>query len=106
MTYSILALDPETGDLGVGVQSRAFGVGSAVPWVEPAAGAVATQAFTERSYGRLGLERLRGGESPEDALAALVAQDDLAFTRQVAIVDAQGRVAAHTGAACIEDRAT
>jgi uncharacterized Ntn-hydrolase superfamily protein len=103
LTYSIIARDPETGDLGVGVQSRAFASGSGVAWVEPGAGAVATQAFTERSYGPLALRRLRDGEAPDDALAALTTGDELAFTRQVAVVDIHGRVATHTGEACIAD---
>ena len=103
MTYSIVARDPGTGDLGVAVQSRAFASGSGVPWVEPGAGAVATQAFTERSYGLLGLDRMRAGEAPADALAALLAADEDASWRQVALIDTRGRVAAHTGAKCVGD---
>ena len=103
MTYSIAALDRETGELGVAVQSRAFASGSAVPWVDPRVGAVASQAFAARSYGPLGLELLRRGRTPERALAALVADDDQADVRQVAIVDAAGRTAVHTGTGCIPD---
>src|ERR1700674_4909322 len=74
-TYSIVARDPETGALGVAVQSHYFSVGAVVPWAEAGAGAVATQASAELSYGPLGLERMRAGESSDAALAALVAAD-------------------------------
>jgi uncharacterized Ntn-hydrolase superfamily protein len=101
MTYSIVARDPETGAMGVAVQSHYFSVGSAVPWGEAGVGVVASQAFSEASYGPLGLELLRAGKSPEEALAALTIVDPLAARRQVAIVDASGRAAAHTGGMCI-----
>lgn len=101
MTYSIAARDPESGDLGVAVQSHFFGVRAVVPWAQSGVGAVATQAMAEISYGPLGLERLRGGESASAALAALVAADEASATRQVSIVDANGDVATHTGEACI-----
>jgi uncharacterized Ntn-hydrolase superfamily protein len=101
MTYSIVGRDPESGELGVAVQSRAFNTGAAVPWGEPGVGVVATQSYTEQSYGPLGLELLRAGKSPEQALAALVAADDAPEYRQVAILDAEGRVAVHVGGACI-----
>ena len=101
MTYSIVARDEETGELGVAVQSRAFNTGAAVPWGAPGVGVVATQSYTEMSYGPLGLELLRGGKSPEEALAELVAADDDSAYRQVAILDAQGRVAVHVGESCI-----
>jgi uncharacterized Ntn-hydrolase superfamily protein len=101
MTYSIVARDPETGELGVAVQSRAFNTGAIVPWGEPGVGVVATQSYSEPSYGPLGLELLRKGKSPEEALAELVAADDDRAYRQVAILDAQGRVAVHVGEACI-----
>jgi uncharacterized Ntn-hydrolase superfamily protein len=103
LTYSIVTRDPATGDLGVAVQSRAFASGSGVPWIEPGAGAVATQAFTERSYGPLGLERMREGEAPDEALEALLAADEDSSWRQVALVDAHGRVATHTGTNCVGD---
>ena len=102
MTYSIVGRDEASGELGVAVQSRAFGVGLCA-WARPGVGAVATQAFTERSYGPLGLERLAAGESPEDALAQLLAEDERRDYRQVAFLAADGRTAAHTGAACIPD---
>src|SRR5262245_13137677 len=76
MTYSIVGRDPDTGELGVAVQSRAFNAGAAVPWGAPGIGVVATQSYTERSYGPLGLELLRGGKTPEQALEALVAADE------------------------------
>jgi uncharacterized Ntn-hydrolase superfamily protein len=103
VTYSIVARDAESGELGVAVQSRAFRSGGGVPWALPGIGAVATQSFAERSYGPLGLELLRAGKTPEQALTALVAADEDAEVRQVAIVDAQGRTAAHTGADCIAE---
>lgn len=101
MTYSIVSRDPATGQLGVAVQSRAFNTGAAVPWGAPGVGVVATQSYTEQSYGPLGLELLRAGKSPAQALAALVAADDEPQYRQVAILDAEGRVAVHVGEACI-----
>ena len=101
MTYSIVARDPETGELGVAVQSRAFGTGSGVGWALPGVGAVASQAFSERSYGPLGLELMQAGKTPEQALAALVAADPDSAVRQVAMVDAEGRTAAYTGVECI-----
>ncbi len=100
-TYSIVARDSATGDLGVAVQSHWFSVGSVVPWAEAGVGAVATQSFVRVSYGPLGLQALREGAAPAEALAALLALDDASAVRQVAFVDARGRVAAHTGQACI-----
>ncbi len=102
MTYSIVARDPETGELGVAVQTRWPNVGSIVPWAEPGVGAVATQSFAEESYGPLGLDRMRDGMAPADALAALLADDAGRDTRQVGMVDATGRAAAHTGVRCVE----
>jgi len=101
MTYSIVARDPETGELGVAVQSRAFNTGAVVPWAAPGVGVVATQSYTEVSYGPLGLELLRARKSPEQALAELVAADDDSAYRQVAILDAAGSVAVNVGEACI-----
>jgi uncharacterized Ntn-hydrolase superfamily protein len=96
-TYSIVARDSATGQLGVAVQSHWFSVGSVVPWAEPGVGAVATQSFVEVSYGPLGLSLMRGGKSAEQALAALIAADPNPAVRQVAMVDAAGQVAVHTG---------
>ena len=101
MTYSIVARDRETGELGVAVQSRAFNTGAIVPWAAPGVGVVATQSYTEPSYGPLGLDLLRAGKTPEEALAELVAADDEPEYRQVAILDGKGRVAVHVGEACI-----
>ena len=103
VTYSIVARDAETGELGVAVQSRAFRAGSGVGWALPGVGAVASQAFSERSYGPLGLELLRAGKTPEQALAGLVAADPESAVRQVAMVDAESRTAVHTGAECIRE---
>ncbi len=100
-TYSIVARDPATGEIGVAVQSHWFSVGSVVPWAEAGVGAVATQSFVEPSYGPLGLAAMRAGEPPEKALRELLAKDPHPDVRQVAMVDAQGRVAVHTGAKCI-----
>ena len=102
-TYSIVAYDRETGQLGVAVQSHWFSVGPIVPWAEAGVGAIATQSFVEVSYGPLGLELMRSGKTPEDALRALVSADKNQDVRQVAMVDAQGRVAAHTGKNCIPE---
>ncbi len=100
-TYSIVARDPVTGEMGVAVQSHWFSVGSVVPWAEAGVGAVATQSFVEPSYGPLGLALLRAGKAAPEALKALLAGDSGAAVRQVAMVDARGGVAAHTGANCI-----
>jgi uncharacterized Ntn-hydrolase superfamily protein len=103
VTYSIVARDADTGELGVAVQSKAFNAGAAVPWARPGAGAVATQAFTDRRYGWRGLELLAGGTAPVDALAALRSDDDLREFRQVAMLDAGGRSAQWTGGSCVAD---
>ena len=101
MTYSILARDPDTGAVGVAVQSHFFGVGRLVGWLEPGLGGVATQAFVNVGLGPQGLDLLRGGASAQEAVDALVAGDELPDFRQVAVVDAQGRVAAFTGSRCV-----
>ncbi|HUU52476.1 MAG TPA: DUF1028 domain-containing protein, partial [Candidatus Heimdallarchaeota archaeon] len=102
-TYSIVAYDEETGQLGVAVQSHWFSVGPIVPWAESGVGAIATQSFVEASYGPLGLELMRAGKSAEETLAALIKADKNEDVRQVAMVDAKGRVAAHTGKNCIPE---
>ena len=96
-TFSIVARDPNTGELGVAVQSHWFSVGAIVPWAEAGIGAVATQSFVDPSYGKLGLDLMRTGKSAPDALKALLAGDDGREVRQVAMIDAQGRVDAWTG---------
>ncbi|MGH3095810.1 MAG: DUF1028 domain-containing protein [Streptosporangiales bacterium] len=103
MTYSIVARDEATGELGCAVQSHFFSVGPIVPWAEAGVGVVATQAQVEVSYGPRGLELLRAGRAPTDALAELLAEDPYAEIRQVAMVDATGRTAVHTGARCIRE---
>ena len=103
MTYSIVARDPETGEMAVAVQSHFFGVGRLCPFVRAGVGAVATQASVDPSYGPLGLQLMEAGKSPTDALSGLVAADDGQASRQVAMVDALGRFAAHTGEACIAE---
>jgi uncharacterized Ntn-hydrolase superfamily protein len=103
MTYSLVARDPETGDLGVAVQSHYFSVGSVVSWAEAGVGAVATQSFAEVSYGPGGLALMRGGRSAAGALGELVDADEGEAARQVAMLDAAGRVAVHTGRGCIPE---
>ncbi len=100
-TFSIVARDASTGELGVAVQSHAFSVGSGVSWAEAGVGAVATQSFIDPAYGPLGLDLMRAGRSAPEALKGLIAADDGRDVRQVAMIDAQGRVAAHTGVKCI-----
>jgi len=101
MTYSIVARDTDTGELGVAVQSHWFSVGPIVPWARPGVGAVATQANVEVAYGPRALDLLERGMSARGALKRLLAEDPLAASRQVAIVDAHGEVGAHTGEACM-----
>jgi uncharacterized Ntn-hydrolase superfamily protein len=101
-TYSIVARDAATGELGVAVQSHWFSVGSIVTWAEAGVGAIATQSFVNPAYGPRGLALMKSGLSANDALAALLPVDEGREVRQVAFVDAAGRVAAHTGARCIE----
>jgi uncharacterized Ntn-hydrolase superfamily protein len=96
-TYSIVAVDAETGEIGVAVQSHWFSVGSVVPWAEPGVGAVATQSFVDPSYGPRGLYLMRTGTPAPDALAALLRADPDSQVRQVGMIDAWGRAAAHTG---------
>ncbi len=96
-TFSIVARDPATGELGVAVQSHWFSVGPIVPWAEAGVGAVATQSFVDPSYGKNGLELMRGGTSAPEALKQLLAKDEGREVRQVAMIDAQGRVNAWTG---------
>lgn len=103
MTYSLVARDAETDELGVAVQSRSFGTGAAVPWALSGIGAVATQSFTLRSYGPRGLELMEAGTGPAEALARLLEEDDLREFRQVALLAADGETAVHTGAECIAE---
>ena len=101
-TYSIVARDEATGQMGVAVQSHWFSVGSIVTWAEAGVGAIATQSFVDPAYGPRGLELMKSGLSAEQALDALLLVDEGRDVRQVAFVDTSGRVAVHTGAKCIE----
>lgn len=102
-TYSIVALDEKTGELGVAVQSHWFSVGSIVPWARAGVGAVATQSIAKVEYGPHGLQLMAEGLTADQALAKLVADDPGASVRQVGMVDAQGNVASHTGDKCIAE---
>ncbi|MFZ2059697.1 MAG: DUF1028 domain-containing protein [Candidatus Binatus sp.] len=101
-TYSIVARDPDTGQLGVAVQSHYFSV-FLVAWAEAGVGAVASQAAGDPAYGKLGLDLMRAGKSASDSLAGLLATDQMKERRQVAMVDANGQVAAHTGSTTIPE---
>lgn len=100
-TFSIVALDPAAGELGIAVQSKFLSVGAVVPWVRAGAGAVATQSFANTTFGPLGLAALARGDAPDDVMRALLADDEGRETRQVGIVDIHGRAATFTGAECI-----
>ncbi|HEU4416337.1 MAG TPA: DUF1028 domain-containing protein [Candidatus Angelobacter sp.] len=101
-TFSIVAFDPATGEMGVAVQSHWFAVGGEVPWAEAGVGAVATQSFIDPSYGPLGLNLMRAGKSAPDALRGLLMADEACNVRQVAMVDTHGQVATFTGAKDIQ----
>ena len=100
-TYSIVARDSSNGEMGVGVQSHYFSVGSIVSWGESGVGVVATQSLVNASFGLRGLDLLKQGKSPKEALDFLLSEDEGRDVRQVAILDAQGRIATHTGSKCI-----
>ncbi|HEX8032783.1 MAG TPA: DUF1028 domain-containing protein [Ktedonobacterales bacterium] len=100
MTFSIVARDPQTGDLGIAVQSKFLAVGAVVPWARAGIGAVATQSWANTTYGPNGLELLAQGKSPEEVMAALTAGDPHADQRQAGIVNAQGRSVTYTGSSC------
>jgi len=100
-TYSIVARDPVTGDMGVAVQSHWFSVGSIVTWGEAGVGVVATQSFIDPGYGARGLALMRTGVSAPDALERLVKADEQRAGRQVAMIDVHGRVSAYTGSSAI-----
>jgi uncharacterized Ntn-hydrolase superfamily protein len=102
-TYSIVARDAVTGELGVAVQSHYFCVGAIVTWAEAGIGVVATQAMVDPAYGPRGLELMRAGENAPAALAKLIAADSARDIRQVAMVDNEGRAAAHTGSSTIPE---
>jgi uncharacterized Ntn-hydrolase superfamily protein len=96
-TFSIAALDPRTGEVGVAVTTRVPCVGNGVPWLRVGVGAVATQANTRTEYGTELLDALARGEAPADALRRLLASDSGAASRQIGVIDSKGRVAQHTG---------
>ncbi len=100
-TFSIVAFDERTGDLGVAVQSRFFGVGTVVPWARAKVGAVATQSYANITYGPAGLDLLAAGTAPEDALQRLTGPDENRAKRQAAIIDAAGAAAVHSGSECL-----
>ena len=102
-TFSIIARDAETGQMGAAVQSHWFGTGAIVVWGEAGVGVAATQSMVEVSYGPLGIARMRSGESAQQALAALLAADEGRELRQVALLDAKGGLATHTGRRCIAE---
>jgi uncharacterized Ntn-hydrolase superfamily protein len=101
-TFSIIAFDPATSELGVGVQPRAFGAGAAVPFAKPGVGAVATQASANRQYGPKAIALLEQGLSPEEVVARITADDPGRDTRQVAVIDTTGRSAVYTGKRVID----
>lgn len=100
-TYSIVCRDPQTGEMGVAVQSHWFSVGSLVTWGEAGVGVVATQSLIDPAYGPLGIDLMRAGKTAQQALSAILASDPGEAVRQVAMIDAQGIVATHTGDKCI-----
>jgi len=101
-TFSIVARDPITGEMAVGVQSHWFSVGTSVSWAEAGVGAVATQSFTNKSFGIRGLALLKAGKTAQEALTILLSDDAGKDVRQVAIVDNKGNVAVHTGKGCVQ----
>ena len=102
MTWSIIARDSATGQIGIAVATKFFAVGARVPHIAAGIGAVATQALVNPYYGIDGLTMLREGKSPDAIVAALIAPDDGRESRQLHIMDAQGRIAAHTGKDCVD----
>ncbi|MGF6311460.1 putative Ntn-hydrolase superfamily protein [Bradyrhizobium sp. i1.8.4] len=102
MTWSIIACDSATDQLGIAVATRFFAVGALVPHIAPGIGAVATQALVNPYYGIDGLALLRQGKSPHDVIAALLAPDSGRESRRAHVMDARGRIAAHSGKDCID----
>ncbi|MGY1741694.1 MULTISPECIES: DUF1028 domain-containing protein [unclassified Blastococcus] len=103
MTYSIVARDTTTGEMGVATQSQAFAVGSGVPFALPGQGVIASQSMGEPMYGQIGLDLLRGGFTAQEVLTALRSVDPNPELRQVAVLDVSGDLAAYTGEACVAD---
>jgi uncharacterized Ntn-hydrolase superfamily protein len=102
-TYSIVARDPATGEIGVAVQSHWFSVGTLVPWAEAGVGAVATQSLVNVSFGPRGLELLKRGKTAAEVVGELIGSDENREARQLAVIDAEGSVATHTGQKCIPE---
>ncbi len=102
-TFSIVARDPATGEMGVAVQTHWFGVGTRVTWAEADVGAIATQSFTNPSFGPRGLALIKEGKNAEEVVKQLIDSDEGRDVRQLAVIDRQGRVAAWTGKKCIKD---
>lgn len=102
-TFSVVARDSVTGEMGIAVQSHWFSVGTAVSWGEAGVGVVATQSFVNESFGIRGLDLLRQGKTPQEALDQLLSADSAREVRQVAILDSKGRVATFTGKNCIAE---
>ena len=102
MTYSIVARDPLTGEMGVATQSQAFAVGSSVPFALAGHGVIATQSMAEPMYGAIGLDLLRGGFTAPEVLTALSSVDPHPARRQVAVLDVDGEIAAYTGESCVD----
>lgn len=100
MTFSIVGRDPETGDLGIAVQSKFLAVGAVVPWAKAGVGAIATQSYANTSYGTLGLALLAEGKSAQEVMSTLTSSDEQREQRQAGIVDVQGRSATFTGTSC------
>jgi uncharacterized Ntn-hydrolase superfamily protein len=103
LTYSIVARDPRTGEMGVATQTQALAVGASVPWAAPGYGVIATQSMGEPMYGELGLDMLRGGLTAPEVLAALRQVDPHPERRQVAMVDTDGGLDVYTGSGCIAE---
>lgn len=101
-TFSIVGCDPETGEVGIAVQSKFFAVGAVVPWAKAGVGAVATQSYANTTYGPRGLELLAGGLAPEEVITRLTADDDGRASRQIGVVAADGRSATFTGEECMD----
>jgi uncharacterized Ntn-hydrolase superfamily protein len=99
-TFSIVAADPATGDLGIAVESKFLAVGAVVPWAKAGVGAIATQSWANTTYGPAGLELLAQGKAPDEVLATLTGADENRALRQAGIVDAKGRAATYTGSEC------
>src|SRR5205814_8833571 len=102
MTWSIIARDPVTGQFGIAVATKFFAVGARVPHIAPQIGGVATQALVNPYYGIDGVKLLRAGKAPAEIIATLIATDAGRESRQLHIMDARGRIAAHTGNECVD----